>query len=187
MKEQQSEVPEPPYLVLRDTRYGKGVFANRNFSPGDLILKFRGRLYHKEEYLKKVRHEKCHFLQVDSEWFLGPTRSLDNFVNHSCDPNCGFQTANRRAYLFAIRPIEPGEEITFDYSTSMAEDHWEMNCGCGTHACRGRIRDFKHLPPEIQMKYISLQAAPDFVLQSLREQVERLQNNHGFLPHSIFP
>ena len=36
-----------------------------------------------------------------------------DFINHSCDPNCGFTNANT---LVAIRSIGPGESITFDYA-----------------------------------------------------------------------
>ncbi|MCS6984779.1 MAG: SET domain-containing protein-lysine N-methyltransferase [Leptospiraceae bacterium] len=164
-----SDRSEPPSLVLKETHLGKGVFANRLFLKGEVILRFRGRLYRKEEYLKKVRHEKCHFLQIDTQWFLGPTRSIDNFVNHSCDPNCGYLVMDMQAFLVAIRNIMVGEEITFDYSTSMAEDFWEMNCSCGSPKCRGRIRDFKYLPRDIQDHYLGLRIVPDFVIRSLAE------------------
>lgn len=186
MKEQKTEAAEPPQLVLHDTRYGKGVFANRSFSPGEMIIRFRGRMYHKEEYLKRVKQEKCYFLQIDTDWFLGPTRSLDNFVNHSCSPNSGFRVYNRKAYLFALWPIAPDEEVTFDYSTSMAEDHWEMDCQCGSPSCRGRVRDFKYLPAEIQLKYISLQAAPDYVVQSMLRERNSLVDNPSFVPQPLY-
>jgi len=38
-----------------------------------------------------------------------------DLVNHSCDPNCGLVGA---VLVVAMRDIEPGEEITFDYAMS---------------------------------------------------------------------
>lgn len=57
------------------------------------------------------------------------------------------------ANLFAIRDIPMGQEITFDYSTVMAEDGWAMPCLCGRPSCRGVIRTGQHLPPELKDKY----------------------------------
>ena len=37
------------------------------------------------------------------------------FINHSCDPNCETEEIRGRVWITAIRKIEPGEEITYDY------------------------------------------------------------------------
>ena len=37
------------------------------------------------------------------------------FINHSCDPNCETHEEKGRVWIKAIRKIEPGEEITYDY------------------------------------------------------------------------
>jgi len=47
----------------------------------------------------------------------------------------------------------------------MAEDYWEMDCRCGAKNCRGKIRDFKYLPRDLQERYINLGIVPDFVLR----------------------
>lgn len=153
-------------LEVRPTRFGKGVFARKEFLPGEKILQFRGRIYSKKEYLSKVNPEKCHYMQIDSEVFLGPTTSPDNFVNHCCEPNAGLKVVNGKAFLVAINSIHVDQEITFDYSTSMAEDHWEMDCACGVPACRSRVRDFKYIPKEVQTRYLQLGIVPDFVIRS---------------------
>jgi uncharacterized protein len=154
-------------LEVRPTRFGKGVFARREFRKGEKILQFRGRIYAKKDYLSKVKPEKCHYMQIDSEVYLGPTTTADNFVNHCCEPNAALNITKGKAYLIALANIPPEAEITFDYSTSMAEDHWEMDCACGVKSCRGRVRDFKYLPRDLQEKYMLLGAVPDFVLRSL--------------------
>jgi hypothetical protein len=163
---QQKATPADALLEIRPTRFGKGVFARRGFTAGSRILQFRGRVYTRAEYLSKMNPVKCHYMQIGENAFLGPTTTPDNFVNHCCEPNAGLKVENGKAWLVAIQSIQPGEEITFDYSTSMAEDHWEMDCACGVASCRSRIRDFKHLAPSLQQKYIELGIVPDFVIRS---------------------
>jgi hypothetical protein len=67
--------------------------------------------------------------------------------------------------LIAIRDISPGEQITFDYSTTMDEDDFEFDCLCGSPKCRGRIRDFKHLPADLRHQYIKLRIVPEYNLK----------------------
>jgi len=103
---------------------------------------------------------------------MGPSGGLDDFFNHPCNPNSGLKIQNGKAILVAIKNIKSGEEITWDYSTTMNEDDWEMDCVCGSKNCRGRIRDFKYLPENVQQKYINLRIVPKYIL-------ENLKRNHG--------
>jgi len=71
------------------------------------------------------------------------------FLNHSCDPNVGFAG---NVVLVAMRDIEPGEELTTDYA--LFDDYdGQMDCRCGTAACRRVIggRDWQR--PELQQRY----------------------------------
>ncbi len=154
-------------LDIRVTDKGKSVFAKRIFQPGDFIIAFRGKRYSREEYLRKVNPKNNHFLQIDTHLFLGPTRTPDNYINHCCDPNTGLRIIDGKVLLFAIKTITVGEELSFDYSTTMAEDFWEMDCRCGSADCRGRIKDFKHLPQKTIERYLALGIVPDFVIRSL--------------------
>ncbi len=139
---------------------GTGVFALRPFRAGEWILSFA------EGDPEVLPHAATTgggtsdglFLQIGFDSYILPyPPSL--YVNHSCEPNAGVR---ERTELFALTDIEAGAEITFDYSTSMAEDGWEMDCACGAAACRGRVRDFKHLPDERQSFYVSRGLVGDF-------------------------
>lgn len=63
------------------------------------------------------------------------------FLNHSCEPNA----AIRGLEVVALRPITQWEEITFDYDTTEFDMAEPFECRCGSLACRGVIRGFKHL------------------------------------------
>jgi hypothetical protein len=59
-----------------------------------------------------------------------------NFINHSCEPNVGYDGAD---HIVALRRISVGEEIRMDYGTySFSFDH-DFTCSCGAWACRGKV------------------------------------------------
>lgn len=59
--------------------------------------------------------------------------------NHSCDPNCWFESGD---VIVASRDIQPDEHIVYDYSLSETEGslHSQMKCMCGAQACRGELK-----------------------------------------------
>jgi hypothetical protein len=61
------------------------------------------------------------------------------FMNHSCEPNALI----RGREVFALRPIEPGQEITFHYNSTEYELSEPFHCRCGSGLCSGRIRGFR--------------------------------------------
>ena len=59
-------------------------------------------------------------------------------INHSCDANCDSSNIRGRIWIVAMRDIEKGEELTFDYGFGM--ENWrEHPCRCGTRKCVGFI------------------------------------------------
>ena len=162
--------PKPPlntpHLKVEPTHLGHGVFAQKPFLPAEVILEFSGPRLHQQEIPAIDKPEDDRYLQVGPTEYLGPSKSFDDFVNHSCNPNCGIQFKKNKILLAAIKPIHKNEEITWDYSTTMAEDDWEMDCHCGSPICRKKIRDFKSLPLLTKKKYINLKIVPAFVLQN---------------------
>lgn len=109
-----------------------------------------------------VRPEDDRYIQIGPDAYLGPSGATDDLVNHSCDPNAGVIITGKSVALNAIRDIAEGEEITWDYSTTMFEDDWTMACHCGSPLCRGVIREFRLLPKEIRKRYISLGIVPSY-------------------------
>jgi SET domain-containing protein len=60
-----------------------------------------------------------------------------NFLNHSCEPNAGYDGVD---HIVALQRIAPGEEIRMDYGTfSFSFDH-DFTCACGAWGCRGQVR-----------------------------------------------
>ena len=156
-----------PDLQVRDTKEGRGVFANKDFKKGDALLPFTGPLLTFEEFSPSDTEFEDHSLQIGKDLYIGPSGGIDDLVNHSCDPNTGLVIEGSDVRLVAIKDIKTGEEVVWDYSTTMAEDKWEMDCACGSSVCRKKIRDFKHLRKDLQQKYIKLGIVPQFIVESL--------------------
>ena len=75
---------------------------------------------------------------------------LSREMNHSCDPNTWWSGSNS---LVARRDIQPGEEVTYDYSTTDVDHVFEMECTCGSPRCRGTISNRDYLDPAWQEQY----------------------------------
>ena len=152
-------------LIISQSKNGKGVFTNENFKFGEVITTFHGKILYFNEIISNSQ-EDDHYIQIGNGIYLEPN-DFGYYINHSCYPNSGIRFNDKNIELIAIRGINRTEEITLDYSTSMDEDYWEMDCNCGYENCRGRIRDFKYLPETIQQKYIKLGIVPEFILKKL--------------------
>jgi hypothetical protein len=157
------EILNKKFLVVKNTQNGKGVFADKDFDKGEIILEFRGKFFTYEELPTPYNEVEDHYVQIDKNLYMGPSGNIDDFFNHSCVPNTGLKIDGKKVFLIAVSNIKKGDEITWDYSTTMDEDDWEMDCQCGNKNCRGRIRDFKYLPPDIQKKYSDLGIVPEYI------------------------
>jgi SET domain-containing protein len=138
-------------------QHGKGVFARAPILSGERILTFSGPLLQRAQVFEEDYH-----LQVGADLYLGASGEADDYVNHSCEPNAGFRDG---LALVARRDIRVEEEITWDYSTAIdEEDFVGFTCYCGAAACRGAVRSFRHLDPDIQ------EQLRDWLLPYLREK-----------------
>jgi uncharacterized protein len=128
--------------------HGLGVFTRKAVPKGALVIRCLGIERHKDEVYEGLRA-----LQIGPETYLAEDPAnprLDDFINHSCDPNVGF--VDGTPTLFALRDIGPGDELFWDYRTSINEADWEVPCTCGAPNCRGKIQGYCNLPPEEQVR-----------------------------------
>ena len=148
-------LPEEPYSVIDAKSKGRGVFANRDYPAGELILFFTGEIIPVEQII-----DFTHYIQIAPDSFLGPSGEADDYVNHSCDPNCAVYFENDCLVLKTIKKIKKGQEITFDYGTIQFREPTTFHCGCGSRKCRGEITNFYMLPPGLKQKYIARNMVP---------------------------
>jgi uncharacterized protein len=155
-----NEAAAPPIQVRDSSVHGRGVFATRRIEKGERIMEYLGeRVSHEEadrRYESKEENDSHTFLFiVDSKTVIdaGVDGNDARFFNHSCDPNCESVVEKRRVYIEALRAIEPGEEMTYDYQIYKEEGDPEnidevFACRCGFADCRGTML----WPPEPKKK-----------------------------------
>jgi len=116
-------------VVKKSKISGKGVFANKDFKMGEIVLNWHPKFLKEEEVANYFDQKE--YLNIDNgKTFLmmEPERN----INHSCDPNT---KANTEKYCdIAIKNIKKGEEITSDYSGTSNPD---FICNCGSKNCKG--------------------------------------------------
>jgi uncharacterized protein len=129
----------------------RGVFALQSLKKGELIAIFGGAICDFNGLLSLPDTLRSLSLQVEDEMFLVPeTVGEGDFVNHSCDPNAGL---SGQICLVAMRDIEPGEEIRFDYAMCDSLPYDEFDCECGSMNCRGHITGNDWKINELQERY----------------------------------
>ncbi len=131
---------------------GHSVYARAPIERGETLVAWGGEVVNGAQLRllpPDVRHRLC--LQIEEDLFLLTTREGPaDWINHSCEPNAGLRG---QIVLVALRDIEPGEEICFDYATCDSHDYCEFDCACGAEACRGRITAGDWELPELQERY----------------------------------
>ncbi|MEG3176054.1 SET domain-containing protein [Sphingomonas sp. RB3P16] len=142
--------PTANLFAVGETHLGKAVYAAAGFAEGDAIVRFTGRRFRADRVPSLMRGSSDRFVQVTPEHFMGPSGQIDDLINHSCAPNAGLRFAAGSVTLVAVRDIAPGEEISWDYSTTLAESNWHMICQCRAPECRRVIGNFSTLSPERQ-------------------------------------
>jgi uncharacterized protein len=137
--------------VRRSNVHGLGVFAAKQIPKGARIIEYVGeRVSHDEadrRYEEKEANDSHTFLFiVDRKTVIdaGVDGNDARFFNHSCDPNCESTVEKRRVFIEAIRDIEAGTELTYDYQIQREDDDPEnidevFACRCGFPQCRGTM------------------------------------------------
>jgi SET domain-containing protein len=141
----------PAYRLRRSPVHGTGSFAIRTIAKGETIVEYVGeRISHEEadrRHADKADDDNHTFLfTIDAKTVIdGGVRGNDaRFLNHSCDPNCEVVNDDGRLFVEAVRTIQPGDELTYDYNlTRAAEDTAAIErifaCVCGAASCRGTM------------------------------------------------
>jgi uncharacterized protein len=127
-----------------DDKGGHSVFAAEPIRQGELLVVWSGTLVDEATLNTLPATARRYSLQVEEDQFLVSLTDCEpaDYVNHSCSPNAGLRG---QIALVAMRDIEAGEEITYDYAMSDGSGYDEFECKCGSPHCRGWVgsKDWK--------------------------------------------
>lgn len=131
---------------------GWGSFALEPIAKGETVVGFGGWVVDRVTLSTMSMDRQHRSIQIDEDLYLvsSEEREPGDMLNHSCEPNCGLAGSQ---ILVAMRDIEAGEEITFDYAMCDDSDYDEFNCLCGQSTCRQIVTGADWRDPVIQAKY----------------------------------
>jgi hypothetical protein len=128
--------PNKPYRVGR-SRTGLGLFATKPIKKGTKIVRYFGPLLDCRKK-KDDAVENKYLFELNGRWTIdGSVReNVARYINHACKPNAesDVKPRKRKVFIRAIKNIEPGEEINYDYGTDYFKAYLKP-IGCKCDAC----------------------------------------------------
>ena len=152
------------FVIKKTKQKGQGVFTKKAYKAGQLVHNLSGDRLRASQIDVRIEaglETTDDPLQISRQMYID-LDELSRTFNHSCDPNCGIRQETK---LFAIRDIKAGEEITYDYSTTVPKykSWWKMRCHCGASNCRKVISSYNKIPKKQLDRYIALRILPLWV------------------------
>jgi len=142
---------QPLYKVRNSRIHGRGVFAARRIRKGTRIMEYLGdRISHAaadaryEDHDPNDNHTFLFIVDKNTVIDAGVGGNEARYINHSCDGNCESVIQKSRVYIEAVRTIQPGEELGYDYEIGREPDDPPnvdeiFACRCGSPKCRGTM------------------------------------------------
>ena len=125
-----------PYRVGR-SRTGLGLFATKAIKKGTKIVRYFGPLLDSKKK-KDDAIENKYLFELNNRWTIdGSVReNVARYINHACRPNAesDVKPRKRKVFIRAIKNIEPGDEINYDYGTDYFKAYLKP-IGCKCVAC----------------------------------------------------
>ena len=121
-----------------------GVYAAKNIKAGTKIIYYKGKIITKKETERnpKYDNDKAIYLfnlnnryDLDGDFKYNTAR----LINHSCEPNCEVDGMGLKLWIFALRSIKKGEELSYDYGFGFDKDYKQFPCKCDSKNCCGFI------------------------------------------------
>src|SRR5246127_1367503 len=128
--------PQKPYRVGR-SRTGLGLFATKPSKKGSRIIRYFGPLLDSKKK-KDDEIENKYLFELTNRWTIDGSirKNIARYINHACKPNAesDVRPRKRKVFIRAIKNIEPGEEINYDYGTDYFKAYLKP-IGCKCDAC----------------------------------------------------
>lgn len=103
-------------FVVKRSSAGLGLFANRDYKKGELVIEYTGEKISDEE---AQRRGGRYLFELNDQWTLdGKGREhTARYINHSCTPNCRPELTDdeTQIFIYTKRAIKAGEEFTYNY------------------------------------------------------------------------
>jgi SET domain-containing protein len=127
--------------AIKRTATGLGLFALKPIARDQRIIEYTGPVISGEEIDQKGGK---YLFELDEHRAIdGSSRdNLARYINHSCRPNAKAYTSGKRIWIWSVKTIKAGEQITLDYGTEYFEEHIRP-VGCRCEKCAGHQQKLK--------------------------------------------
>lgn len=118
---------------------GRGCFATLHFPRWRKIAPYAGEKISNAEAKRRAGRRILRICGIDHRWSIDGSRGGNgtHYINHSCSPTAFTRTLYGQLIFFALRDLQPGDEITIDYGSTLHPD--SKRCTCGAASCRRTI------------------------------------------------
>ena len=132
------------YKIKKSNIDNRGLYAIADIKDGTKIIEYKGKIVTKKkvEEDSKFDNDKAIYLfnlnkryDLDGDFKYNTAR----LINHSCNPNCEVSGVGLKIWVYAIRDIKKGEELSYDYGFGYDEYYKDFPCRCGSKNCVGYI------------------------------------------------
>ncbi len=132
------------YIIKKSNIDNRGLYASKNIKSGTKIIEYKGKIVTKkkvEEDSKYDNDKAIYLFNLNKKYDLdGDFRyNTARLINHSCNPNCEVSGVGLKIWVYAIRDIKKGEELSYDYGFGYDEYYKDFPCRCGAKNCVGYI------------------------------------------------
>lgn len=123
--------PKNLKLKVGKSGTGKGLYALENIPKGICIIEYIGVV---------VPEEKTSTINSKYLFEVGKNKTINGnvkentarYINHSCKPNCEAEGPEGRVFIFSIKNIKAGEELTYNYGDEYYDEYLSKGrCLCG--------------------------------------------------------
>src|SRR3954469_25173841 len=136
--------PTKPYRVGR-SKTGLGLFATKPIKKGEKIIRYFGPILDSKKKDEDAIENKYLF-ELTNRWTIdGSVReNVARYINHSCKPNAesDVKPRKRKVFIRAIKNIEPGDEINYDYGTDYFKAYLKP-IGCKCESCEKKRKKLR--------------------------------------------
>jgi len=116
-------------LKVRRSKTGNGLYAEEDIPKDVCVIEYVGR---------PITEDEADAKQGRYYFTVGKNKTIDGnikgnpakYINHSCRPNCEAIGPSGKVYIFSMRRIKAGEELTYDYGKEYFDDFLKGKCAC---------------------------------------------------------
>lgn len=121
-------------LKVKKSPAGLGLYADEQIKKGSFIIEYYGPIITQEEANKRGGK---YLFEINTKRVVNgaPRYNTARYINHSCRPNAESRITKNKVFIYSIKNIKPGEQLSYDYGKEYFNEHIKPY-GCMCSKCK---------------------------------------------------